>query len=265
MTSPEKTELNAVQEAARDQFARQSHRYAKGHILQDVGDVAAALAEIDLPDRAHVLDVATGAGYTGLYLAGLGHDVTLADIARPMLDRATEAASARGLTVKIQEHPAEKFPNPSETFDLVTCRVAAHHFSAPEKFIFESARVLKPGGSLLIIDGSVQDGASEAEEWIHQVEKLRDPSHHRFLTPGQWARLCDQAGLDVIFSKLTPFKQPDLNWYFETAATSPENRAAVFKLIENAPESARRIFGLTLEEGRIVWWWERLALIARKR
>jgi ubiquinone/menaquinone biosynthesis C-methylase UbiE len=258
------TELNAVQEAARDQFARQSHRYAKGHILQDVSDVAAAVAQINLPARAQILDVATGAGNTGLYLAGLGHNVTLADIARPMLDRALEAASARGLTVKVQEHPAEKFPNASATFDLVSCRVAAHHFSAPEEFVSESARVLKPGGSLLIIDGSIQDGAPEAEEWIHQVEKLRDPSHHRFLTPGQWSRLCERAGLKVVFSKLTPFKQPDLDWYFETAATSSENRAAVLRLIESAPESARRIFGLTREEGRIVWWWERLALIARK-
>jgi ubiquinone/menaquinone biosynthesis C-methylase UbiE len=264
MASSEKGELNAVQEAAREQFARQSHRYGKGHILEDVSDVAAAVARINLPARARVLDVATGAGHTGLYIAELGHDVTLADIARPMLDRALEAASTRGLTVKVQEHAAEKFPNLTASFDLVTCRVAAHHFSAPEQFVLECARVLKAGGSLLIIDGSVQDGAIEAEEWIHQVEKLRDPSHHRFLTPGQWAGLCERAGLKVVFSKLTPFKQPDLDWYFDTAATTPENRAAVLTLIETAPESARRIFGLTVEDGRIVWWWERLALIASK-
>jgi len=62
---------------------------------------------------------------------------------------------------------------------------------------------------------------------------------------------------------LSPFKQPDLNWYFETANTSPENRKQVLEMIEHAPDSARRLFKLSTEDGKIVWWWQRLALIAR--
>jgi len=62
-----------------------------------------------------------------------------------MLDRALEAAAKRGLTVQVREHPAEKIPYADESFDLVTCRVAAHHFSAPEQFVSESARVLNTG------------------------------------------------------------------------------------------------------------------------
>jgi hypothetical protein len=55
-----------------------------------------------------------------------------------------------------------------------------------------------------------------------------------------------------------------LNWYFETAATTPENRKKVLRLIDEAPVSARRLFRLGEEEGRIVWWWQRLTLVARK-
>jgi ubiquinone/menaquinone biosynthesis C-methylase UbiE len=257
-------QLNDVQRAAQEQFGRQSERYGKGHILEKVDDVQAALAHVNLPKRASVLDVATGAGNTGLFLASLGHDVTLSDIAQPMLDKASATARERGLTVRTQLHEAELFPYPDQSFDLVTCRVAAHHFSSPETFVRESARVLVKGGWFLLIDGSVEDEQAEAEEWVHQVEKLRDPSHHRFVTPRTWEGYCASAGLRVVHSGLTPFKQPDLNWYFDTAATSPENRAKVRELVRTAPDSARQLFQLGEEDGKTVWWWQRLTLVAQR-
>jgi ubiquinone/menaquinone biosynthesis C-methylase UbiE len=256
--------LDEVQQAAQEQFARQSHRYGRGHVLEDIEDVRLALEKITLPARAKVLDVATGAGHTGVFIASLGHEVTLADIAVPMLERAARAAAERGLTVKTVQHAAEQFPHPDGHFDLVTCRVAAHHFSSPDSFVRESARVLKPGGWFLLIDGSVEDGQPEAEAWAHEVEKLRDPSHNRLLTPGTWSKLCENHRLAVRYVDLSPFKQPDLNWYFEAAATSPENRAKVLDLIARAPESARKLFRIGEEDGKIIWWWQRLTLVAHK-
>jgi len=99
---------------------------------------------------------------------------------------------------------------------------------------------------------------------LHAVEKLRDPSHHRFLTPRAWEELCNANRLQVIESKLAPFKQPDLNWYLETAATTPANRQRVLDLVAKAPDSACRLFQLGTENGKIIWWWQRLTLIARK-
>ena len=257
--------LNEIQKASQAQFARQSHRYGQGHILENVADVQAAMESFTLPSPARVLDVATGAGHTGLYLASLGHVVVLADLAAPMLERARQTALERGLQVETRQHAAEEFPYADGSFDLVTCRVAAHHFSSPKSFVREAARVLKPGGYFLLIDGSVEDDQPEAEEWLHAVEKGRDPSHHRFLTPRAWSELCRAQGLAPEQVGLTPFKQPDLNWYFETAATSPENRQKVLELVARAPASARTLFRLGSEEGKIVWWWQRLTLVARKQ
>ena len=256
--------LDSVQLAAQEQFARQNRHYGKGHVLENVEDLQEALKQIPLPTCARTLDLATGAGHTGLFLAGLGHNVTLADIAQPMLDRAARAAMERGLSVQTRQHTAEQLPYPDAQFDLVTCRVAAHHFSSPENFVRETARVLKPGGYFLLIDGTVEDGQPEAEAWAHEVEKLRDPSHNRLLTPGAWSNLCETNGLTVRHVAITPFKQPDLNWYFEAAATSPENRAKVLELVADAPSSARQLFKLGNEDGKIVWWWQRLTLIAQK-
>lgn len=256
--------LDEVQIAAQNQFARQSDHYGKGHILENVADVEGALQLMSLPPRAKAIDLATGAGHTGLLLASRGFDVTLADIAEPMLEKAAQSAAQRGLNVKTALHAAELLPYPDETFDLVTCRVAAHHFSSPEKFISETARVLRRGGYFLLIDGTVSDGQPEAEAWLHAVEKLRDPSHHRLLTPGAWSALCQNHGLQVVSLQVAPFKQPDLNWYFETAATDDQNRIKVLELIARAPESIRSFFKIAEEDGRIVWWWQRLSLVALK-
>jgi ubiquinone/menaquinone biosynthesis C-methylase UbiE len=257
-------QLDDVQRAAQEQFGRQSQRYGTGHILQNVEDVRHALAKILLPRGSKALDVATGAGHTGLFLAQQGFDVVLTDIAQPMLDRAAQTAAERGLSIKTAQHPAEKLPYENESFDLVICRVAAHHFSSPQRFVAEAARVLKTGGFFIVIDGTVMDDNSEAEEWAHSVEKLRDPSHNRFITPNAWKELCEKNHLSVQELKLVPFKQPDLNWYFETAATSQENRRKVLDLIEHAPESARTLFRLGEEAGKIIWWWQRMTLIAKK-
>jgi 2-polyprenyl-3-methyl-5-hydroxy-6-metoxy-1,4-benzoquinol methylase len=257
-------ELDDIQKAAQEQFARRSAAYGKGHILENIEDVREAVEKTKLPLRAKVLDVATGGGHTGLFLASLGHDVTLADIAQPMLDKAAKAAAERGLSVKTVQQAAEGFNQSDGTFDLVTCRVAAHHFSHPGKFVSETARVLKRGGHLLLIDGSVADDQPEAEAWLHAVEKLRDPSHNRFLTPRAWSTLCLAHGLTVQSVNLFPFKQPDLNWYFDTAATSRENRIKVHELVLRAPAAARDLFKLATEDGKIVWWWQRLTLIAQK-
>ena len=256
--------MNPIQRAAQQQFDRQSDRYGQGHILSDVSDVQNALRRLVWLKPGRALDIATGAGHTGLCLAGVGWQVTLADISTAMLERAAASARERGFRIETRQHTAESFPYPDNTFDLVTCRVAAHHFSDPAAFVRETARVLNPGGAFLLIDGSIEDNQPVAEEWIHTAEKLRDPSHHRFLSQGSWTRLCEEAGLRVVFSELQPFKQPDLNWYFDTAGTTPENRAKVLELVHRAPPEARNLFRLGEEDGKIVWWWQRLVLAAQR-
>lgn len=257
--------LDPIQKAAQAQFSKQSHHYGAGHTLENIDDVRDAAAQMSLPAKARVLDIAAAAGHTGLYFAELGHRVILADIAEPMLERTREAAARRGLTVETRIHPAETMPYPDASFDLVTCRVAAHHFSSPKTFIAETARVLRPGGYFLLIDLTVNDDEPVAAAWIHEIEKLHDASHVRMLTPREWSALSEASGLTVLSVTTHPFKQPNLQWFFDAAATPPENRRKAAELIADAPEEARRLFKLTREEnGNVFWYWPRLALIAKK-
>jgi len=146
----------------------------------------------------------------------------------------------------------------------VSVRVAPHHFSSPAKFVSEVARVLVPGGHFLLIDGSVPDNDSETEEWLHRAERLRDPSHVRFLSRAAWEELVRKSGLTIKSSELREKKQPDLDWYFETAATTTENRILVLDAIQSSPPSVRRALRLSDDDGKIVWWWPIVRLLAQK-
>ena len=146
----------------------------------------------------------------------------------------------------------------------MTTRVAPHHFSSPARFIAEVARVLKSNGHFLLIDGSVPDDDPVTEAWLHAVESWRDPSHGRFLSRNAWTDLVRQHGLTVLHAELNPRKQPDLDWYFETAATPPENRAKVLEAVRTASDPVRAALRLGTEDGRIVWWWPMLTLLARR-
>jgi ubiquinone/menaquinone biosynthesis C-methylase UbiE len=256
--------LDATQAAAAAQFERQSDRYGRSHILADTSDVAAALDFLRPHDGATALDVATGGGHTACWLARHGWRVTAGDIAPRMLENTRRLAAEENLTIETALFSAEHLPFADQSFDLVSSRVAPHHFSDPAAFVAEAARVLRPGGHFLLIDGSVPDNDAETEAWLHAVEKWRDPSHGRFLSRAAWESLAAAEGLEIVRSALHPMKQPDLQWYFETADTPAENREHVLRAVATASPTVRAALRLGEEDGRIIWYWPRLTLVARR-
>ncbi len=253
-----------MQSASAAHFDRQSDRYGKSHILADTQDVALGLEAVPVPPGGAALDVATGGGHTALWLARRGWKVTAGDIAPRMLENARRLCAEAGFHIQTRLFAAEEMPFSEGAFDLVAVRVAPHHFCSPPRFVQETARVLRPGGHFLLIDGSVPDDDPETEEWLHRVEKWRDPSHGRFLSRKAWEELVRAAGFKVVRSELHARKQPDLEWYFDTAATSPESREQVLEAVAGASEHVKAALWLGNEEGKIVWWWPMLTLLACK-
>jgi SAM-dependent methyltransferase/glutathione S-transferase len=256
--------LDSIQAASREQFSKQSQHYGKDHILANVSDVEAALKPLNLHSGRKALDVATGGGHTALYMAGLGLDVTASDITEAMLERAKELAKDRGLTIAFRQHPAESLPYPDASFDLVTCRVAPHHFSDPRKFVSEAGRVLKMYGHLMVIDPVMLDDHPEAGAWLNEIEKWRDPSHIQIYRPHDWKQWCEQAGLRVIECNIQTLKMPDIDWYLEVANTPEANRKKIKEMVARASTNIREVYRIGQEDGKIVWYWPRMTLVAGK-
>ncbi|MEJ2517075.1 MAG: class I SAM-dependent methyltransferase [Methyloceanibacter sp.] len=176
-------------EAARDYAACAVH--AEGPSLARLTEL------IETKPTWRQLDIATGAGHTALAFAPGIAKSTASDITPEMLAEVKRLAKERGLTnVVTRKANAQDLPFPDTSFHLVTCRLAAHHFPRPEKFVAEAARVMIPGGIFAVVDNVSPDDADIAGTY-NAFEKLRDPSHGRALSLQEWCALIDDAGLEL--------------------------------------------------------------------
>jgi SAM-dependent methyltransferase len=141
------------------------------------------------------LDIATGAGHTAFAIAPLVGHVLATDITPAMLELTRDGAAERGFAnITVDTADAERLPYEDGSFDLVTCRIAAHHFGDIPVFLSEARRVLRRGGRLVVIDNIVPSGAAGA--YVNAFEKLRDPSHNRCLELPEWLAAFAAAGLE---------------------------------------------------------------------
>ncbi|MFN3624223.1 MAG: class I SAM-dependent methyltransferase [Hyphomicrobium sp.] len=191
--------------AAADYAASSVH--AKGPSLERL------VAVVDPKPEWHALDIATGAGHTALAFAPLVKRVVASDITDEMLAEAAKLAAARGLAnVETARAEAGALPFADQSFDLVTCRLAAHHFPDPNAFVGESFRVLRPGGTFALVDNVSPDASMlplatpaellNAARAFNTYEKTRDPSHARALPLSEWEGLMKKAGFSVASTEL---------------------------------------------------------------
>lgn len=192
-------------------------------------------------DRA--LDVATGAGHTALALASHVTEVVATDLTPEMLHAAAGLAGQRGArNVRFEPADAEHLPFPDAAFDIVTSRIAPHHFPDPQAFVREAARVLKPGGRF-VLDDNMPPEDPELDAFMNRFEQWRDPSHVRALTPKQWQRWMTEAGLTVTTVTRLAFKRHPWATWTERAQMPATERAALANwLLHEAPQRCRDYF-----------------------
>jgi SAM-dependent methyltransferase len=123
----------------------------------------------------NALDVATGGGHVARRLRDAGLQVTTLD-------------PAPGMGADVVA-PAEEIPFADSSFDVVACRVAAHHFTDAGRAVGEMARVSR--GLVLVADNLFLN------EHVEEAERLRDPTHVRCYSEGEWRELFAAAGLEV--------------------------------------------------------------------
>ena len=179
-----------------EQFGKTAAHYltSKPHAL---GKSLERLVTLTAPQQTwRVLDVATGGGHVAYTFAPHVARVWATDITQEMLDQVKAEAANRGLAnIRVTYAKAEALPFEDESFDLVTCRIAPHHFDSIPQFLAEVHRVLKPGATLALVDNVVPAG--NVGDYINAFERLRDPSHLRAWTMDEWRAAIATAGFAI--------------------------------------------------------------------
>jgi ubiquinone/menaquinone biosynthesis C-methylase UbiE len=105
-------------------------------------------------DGLRVLDIGCGTGELAKKLTSRlnGAEVHGVDISKTMIAKASEKKMERPVRFKIGS--ADALPYKDNSFDVITCSHSFHHYPDKDKAVSEMHRVLKPGGHLMVIDGS---------------------------------------------------------------------------------------------------------------
>lgn len=184
-----------IEDNIKQQFDRAATAYstspifAKGHDLTLMVETAAPTADMIL------LDVACAAGHTAFAFTAKVKNAIAIDLSEGMLAAAKQLAADKNITnVHFQEASATALPFDDRTFDIVTCRYAAHHFPTLPPILNEMLRVLKPGGQLLIVD-AISPEEKNLADFINQVELLRDPSHNCYWKLSEWQTAGENCGI----------------------------------------------------------------------
>jgi SAM-dependent methyltransferase len=186
----------------RAQLMRESPTHRSG------ADLDVVVAWCEAAEGVRALDVATGGGHVARRLRQAGCETT-------------SLGPALGMEPDVVAR-AEELPFDDSSFDVVACRIAAHHFEDVGQAVREMARVSR--------DRVVLQDNLYLSERVEEAERLRDPSHVRCYTEEEWVDLFEAAGLRVEAVALVRRKLPLEPW-IERAIAGPEVAERVRALI----------------------------------
>jgi len=162
------------------------------------------------------LDVATGGGHVARVLRQAGLEVVTIDPAPGMKPTVISRA--------------EEIPFADSSFDVVACRVAAHHFQDPAGALREMSCVSR---SLVLIADNLYLG-EDGEE----ADRLHDPTHVRNYSEAEWREMFAAAGLDVEAFERED-KRIDFQGWLDRSETPDEDRPRIEELLGERIEGGK--------------------------
>ncbi|WP_435929173.1 class I SAM-dependent methyltransferase [Dryocola sp. BD613] len=177
------------------QFGSQASAYLSSAVHASGRDLERLSARLATCPHAKLLDMGCGAGHASFIAAGQVKEVVAYDLSEQMLAVVNDAAQTRGIAnLTTRQGYAEALPFDDKSFDIVISRYSAHHWHDVGKALREVKRVLKPGGVVIFMD-VMSPGHPVLDIWLQTVEALRDTSHVRNYSSGEWLSLFNEAGL----------------------------------------------------------------------
>jgi ubiquinone/menaquinone biosynthesis C-methylase UbiE len=244
-------EDETLKELVKKQFGSAAQGYVTSAIHAKGGDLRRLLELARPRGDERMLDIATGGGHTALAFAPYVREVVASDLTPKMLAAAEAFIREQGVAnVSFELADAEALPFPDASFDIVTSRIAPHHFPNPSRFVQEAARVLR-GNGLFLLDDNMAPEDPELDAFMNRFEKWRDPSHARACTVSEWRSWIGQAGLQVEQIDPLTSKRYDFPDWVARLKTPAAEQAALEAWLLAAPQHCAEAFEITVEDGRV--------------
>jgi SAM-dependent methyltransferase len=227
----------------RAQFGKTAAAYVSSATHASGEDLERLLALAAPASGERALDLGCGVGHTLRRIAPMVAFAVGADATMEMMQagRTTVVSASNAAFV---QSDATALPFADATFDLATCRLAAHHFVDVQSAFREVARVLRRGGRFVLVDNYAPE-APALDRFINELETLRDASHVRNHTVATWRQLLEDAGLRASAeSDLTTTTITTEGW-LERSQTPADRAAEVRCRLRDASSNERDAFHIT--------------------
>jgi ubiquinone/menaquinone biosynthesis C-methylase UbiE len=256
------------------QFGAHAAAYATSTVHAKGASLGRLVELVGPKPHWQALDVATGAGHTAAAFAPHVARVIASDVTGEMLAEARKLAAAKGLSnMETASADAESLAFGDASFDLVTCRIAPHHFPDVPTFVGEVWRVLKPGGTLALVDNIAPDAEStpgfsgaelrEASLAYNAFEKIRDPSHVRCLGMAEWTEILADTGFQVAHKERLG-KDMEFQPWAERLGADGATIARLRTMLTDGAPALQAFLEPRLEDGNLWFTLDEAILIARK-
>lgn len=252
--------------SAQRMFGPQAGIYATSqvHVRDDSLDILQRMAAgLDSSANRWAADLGTGAGFTAFAMAEFSHRVVATDPTQPMLEQTRRLGRERGVAnLQLSRNVAESLPFADGSLDMVTSRVAGHHFGDLNRALDEVRRALKIGGVLLMAD-SVCPEDDQIDRWMNDIELRRDFSHVRNRKISELEAMLSGRKLEMAQQETTRIYLKFNDWVARTATPESEVIALRRDFME-ASDGAREAFQIRPVDGDIDFSWPCLVFHAVK-
>jgi SAM-dependent methyltransferase len=220
------------------EFTRQSAAFNVAPVMRSAQTLQTLVDSVPEEVEAGTwVEVACGPGLISRALAAKVQRIIGIDLTPGMLAVGRREAANGGLAnVGFVQADALHLPFADGTIDGAVTRFSLHHIPAPRRCVAEMARVVRPGGMILLADHVAAADAAGAA-WHQEIERLRDPSHWACLTPEALRSLGERAGLTLWSERLIPFSLEYEEW-LTRGTGGPQVRAIIEDLLRERPAGA---------------------------
>jgi ubiquinone/menaquinone biosynthesis C-methylase UbiE len=251
---------SAHKERVRSQFGSIAAEYVSSPGHRSGRDLDRLVEMARCKPTDHALDVATGGGHTALALAPHVDTVVSSDLTPKMLDAAREFIQSQGVdNVTFDIADAEHLPFPDGSFDIVSCRIAPHHFGDVQAFCNEVSRVLRPGGRFVLMD-SVSPDDDVLDAFINELEWRRDTTHVRSYSVAEWHAFIEASGMAIEEIEFVTREHDYPTWTARSRMTA-EARAGLDQFVLGQPDRVLDYFGVRTDGEAILSFTDHKVLI----